>query len=396
MVSTQSASKNNAPAHSRVVTLDGIRGIAAIAVFTLHYGVFFWPVTRQQSFLAVDLFFILSGYVLSKAYSRRLQSGMLLASFVYLRVVRVYPLYLLGVAISVAVLLYTGEYRLGELIPFLSLAAFILPNLFIAAPGTKPNLFPLNGPSWSLFLELAANLFYAAMLPRLTRRWIVAVMAVSALGLVGSVAVFPRHSLNFGFTLYSLPGGFCRVGYSFFAGVLLARDLTYRPVASRSSAVMPYVILAIVGAILAAEPSDALLPYYDLIAVTLVFPALIALGVLFQPNGAGTRLFVILGQVSYPLYMLQGPLSGVIKTVVRAVYSLPITSDWDGLEVLGAHAPWVGFALLGALLLVCWALDVWVDEPLRRWLLRKPRARAETTTPTLPEEVERARVGASG
>ncbi len=117
MVSTQSASKNNAPAHSRVVTLDGIRGVAAIAVFTLHYGVFFWPVTRQQSFLAVDLFFILSGYVLSKAYSRRLQSGMLLASFVYLRVVRVYPLYLLGVAISVAVLLYTGDYRLWRIDP---------------------------------------------------------------------------------------------------------------------------------------------------------------------------------------------------------------------------------------------------------------------------------------
>ena len=71
------------------VTLDGLRGIAALAVVTRHAPYFRNPFF--ESYLAVDFFFVLSGFVLAHAYGQRLRGNLSILDFVKIRIVRLYP-----------------------------------------------------------------------------------------------------------------------------------------------------------------------------------------------------------------------------------------------------------------------------------------------------------------
>ena len=75
-------------------TLDGIRGIAAALVAMRHAGALFPGWDFPNSGLAVDLFFVISGFVVASAYDRRLADGLTLGAFMRIRLIRLYPLYL--------------------------------------------------------------------------------------------------------------------------------------------------------------------------------------------------------------------------------------------------------------------------------------------------------------
>jgi hypothetical protein len=88
---------------SRFGTLDGLRGVAMMVVVLFHAGIIFGAWVPGFGYLAVDLFFALSGFVLSHAYDNRFVAGMRVAEFLYLRVVRLYPLYFLGLVLGLCV-----------------------------------------------------------------------------------------------------------------------------------------------------------------------------------------------------------------------------------------------------------------------------------------------------
>ena len=94
-------------AHSRnrYITLDAMRGIAALFVVARHFSGLRGAADPQFSFLAVDLFFLLSGFVLSFSYDERIAAGMSPAAFLMKRIIRLYPLYFLGIALGIAIAL---------------------------------------------------------------------------------------------------------------------------------------------------------------------------------------------------------------------------------------------------------------------------------------------------
>ena len=200
-------------------TLDGIRGIAALLIVLRHTELLFDPWRLQESYLAVDVFFVLSGVVISQSYGARLQAGMLFWEFARIRAIRIMPLYLLGTLISLIAVAFGlvtfGSQRYVAL--YAVLAVFMIPNPGI---GTA-NVYPLNNPAWSLPLELVVNLFYARFIHLLERKAIAAVMILSLLGIAFTLYEAQSHSLNIGFWARSFPFGLFRVGYSFFAGVLI-------------------------------------------------------------------------------------------------------------------------------------------------------------------------------
>jgi peptidoglycan/LPS O-acetylase OafA/YrhL len=155
------SSRDQAPAPKVFfTTLDGIRGLAALLVVVRHTGALVDPLSFQESYLAVDVFFVLSGVVLSQAYEARLQAGLGALRFAWIRLVRIYPLYFLGGLISVVTILagIDAPARAGHLATYALLGLFMLPN-----PGLgSVYVYPLINPSWSLFMELAVNVFYAA------------------------------------------------------------------------------------------------------------------------------------------------------------------------------------------------------------------------------------------
>lgn len=137
--------------------------MAALMIVQRHTGDWFGLPGGQESYLAVDLFFVLSGVVISNAYESRLKAGLSFVEFVWLRVVRLYPLYLIGLSFAVAATILSQG---GASIHYLS-RLLIFALLFLPYPRDESDsvgsIFPLNVPAWSLFFELTANFIYAAI-----------------------------------------------------------------------------------------------------------------------------------------------------------------------------------------------------------------------------------------
>ena len=347
-------------------TLDGIRGIAAIMVVAFHAAPLFGKGIVQEEFLAVDIFFVLSGVVIANAYEHRLRSGLSVLSFAKLRLIRLYPLYILGTAIRLAAigagLIIVGADPAGN---GLQLAAPLFFALLLLPDPFSDWVFPLNPPAWSLFFELSGNIAYASAFRFLTCRVLVVIIAVSALGLAAILHFGPQHDLHVGWTTENLSGGFFRVGYSFFAGVLL-----YRMFASRNApgeegrrAFVPWVILGLVAILLGAKPEPVIRPYYEFAAVILLFPAIIYSALLFEPAGVSRRVCKFLGAASYAVYAIHVPLYWLISGMTTRILHFPAKSG----------APWAGLFFVVLLLAVCWALDTFCDRPLRRFLVAHGR-----------------------
>lgn len=336
-------------------TLDAIRGVAAILVMVRHVP-YFGALSFQESYLAVDVFFLLSGVVMANAYEQRLLQGLSVRRFALIRMVRIYPLYLLGCALMLVAWHQGGMSGSTSLLPIIVLAGLLLPNLARDTP------FPLNHPAWSLFSELLANLFYAVFVRKLDTSRLLTVIAVSAAGLAMILGLTPYHNLDFGWRRSTLVFGLFRVAYSFFAGVLLyrcfvaygsstARALTTRAWARHS---LPWLVVAMVAGILMASPAEALRPWFDFVTMAAVFPLLVYLALCLPPTGGGIGLARWLGVVSYPIYVLHVPLSGLFGPVLE--------------RGLGPISPW-GYWFTAGLLPLCWLLDRYFDAPLRRNLL---------------------------
>lgn len=139
----------------RFHTLDAMRGVAALAVVLVHVAAYSGVNLAPGGNLAVDFFFALSGFVIARAYSARLRSGLSWLRFAEIRLVRLYPLVLLGCGFGLVKMLF--QIGMGhETAPSWGQFAWILilNPLLLPAPGVY--LFPLNNPAWSLFFELFA------------------------------------------------------------------------------------------------------------------------------------------------------------------------------------------------------------------------------------------------
>lgn len=161
------------------VGLDGLRGTSAaiVVIFHLQSGRSLDDLTFPAGYLAVDMFFMLSGFVIAHAYEERLKSDLTFARFAGLRAIRLYPLYILGCALllghAVLQAAYAGElWRAREFVYALPYAVALVPNF----PAGPAGWFKLNPPAWSLFYEWVYNLLYAAFLLFLTTRVIVSVV----------------------------------------------------------------------------------------------------------------------------------------------------------------------------------------------------------------------------
>ena len=188
-------------ATARFEALDMLRGLAAVLIVVFHA---YWTSDAanpwNKAWLGVDLFFALSGFVLAHAYLGRLRAGMPLTTFMRLRAIRLYPLYIAGTLIGAA-MWWLLQIRAGE-VPDLRLLALTLgwQTAFLPVPPTHSidgNLFyPLNGPACSLFFELVINLCLA-LSARFLRPAVLAVIITAAAIWLIAVAV-NRQTLDVG------------------------------------------------------------------------------------------------------------------------------------------------------------------------------------------------------
>ena len=199
-------------------TLDGLRGVAALIVVTRHAGDVVPSELCPESFLAVDLFFLLSGFVVALAYEQRLLAGRSLLGFMKTRLIRLYPLYALGIGLGLLARVGSeGPLNAAFLVQATVIGLLMLP----AVPPLPMGGSTLNGPTWTLAPELLVNLVYAALVRRLGRRVLRVIVALGAAGLVASETVY--GTLDGGWSVDRFPLLAARLAFSFFLGVAMYR-----------------------------------------------------------------------------------------------------------------------------------------------------------------------------
>lgn len=354
----------------RFVGLDGLRGVAALAVLIHHSPDETVSGLVPSGFLAVDLFFLLSGFVLTYAYEGKIASGLSLVDFMRIRLVRLYPLYLLATLLAVAVLaIQTLRWLVVD--PVEGAVTFLTAVLFLPSPPQNflhgGYLFPINPAAWSLFFEIVINLVFVLIVPYLNR----AVLAVTiALGLVFLVAtVLAYGTLHPAGVLDSTwLGGFGRVIFSFFAGVALSRLWRAGHLAwLRLPSWLPMVILMCVFAVPAAGWGRMA---FELLACVVLFPALVLASANVAAYGAFARFCLIVGAASYAVYVLQTPMMYAVNSVLNFAFDMDLQS-------FGATGT-VAFALL--VFFASLAADAVYDAPVRHWLTKKLGRRRQAVT----------------
>ncbi|MEL7103662.1 MAG: acyltransferase, partial [Pseudomonadota bacterium] len=207
-------------------SLDGLRGLAAFAVVFFHLAN--WTDTVNfvpRGDLAVDFFFCLSGFVMAHAYGDRIGKDYGLRQFALTRLIRLYPMMALSVLVAAAYflskfLLSSDEVTLSDVLLASTLGLFVLPYLGESLALSGPlEVFPINGPLWSLFYELLINLAWAAAFAVLTLRRVIGFgVACAALLLVAGLA---HGDLLLGDRTVDFFWGIPRVGVSFAAGLIV-------------------------------------------------------------------------------------------------------------------------------------------------------------------------------
>ncbi len=351
----------------RFLALDGLRGVAAFAVILDHVDSPTLGALVPGRYLAVDFFFVLSGFVLAHAYGARLATGMTALQFMRIRMIRLYPLYLLGLGLGLVVPIVGAlkGWEGGALPEIGTIALFSL--FFLPAPPiygfTGTHLYPFDSPAWSLFFELVANFFYALIARFLNWRVLAVILPIGA-ALVAFTVM--RHDTvgGPGWLWSHFDAGLARVLYCFFAGVAIYRLRERVKLPSIPAWAAVIALLAIFWV-----PAQGIWrPAFDAFAGIVLMPLLVMFASGAKVKGVAARVCASLGLLSYGVYVLHVPVKVLTEV---ALATLHIELPYAVIEV----------ALVAILAAAAAALaDRFYDAPVRRWLT----GRAKRKMPQLP------------
>ena len=360
--------------------LDGLRGVAALMVVIYHIfeGYAFAGggiiESLNHGYLAVDFFFILSGFVVGYAYDDRLGKSMKTKDFLKRRLIRLHPMVIMGAVLGAATFCIQGSTQWDgtEISISLVMLSMLCAMLFILAiPGGcyeirgNGEMFPLNGPSWSLFFEYIGNILYALFVRRLSTKQLTAIVVSLGIGYT-AFAVFDASgygNMGVGWTLDSINflGGMLRMLFPFSMGLLLSRN--FKPFKVKGSFWLASSILIIIFAI-PYIPSDGNICYngiLEAVCVTLIFPILVRLGASGSTaDHKSTAICNFLGRISYPLYMIHYPIMYLFYAWLIENKAPAFAETWQA--ALGVYVTCIILALL------CMKL---YDEPVREYLAKK-------------------------
>lgn len=344
----------SASSRQHFAALDGLRGFAAVSVLLYHIG--HWlnaPRLASNAGLAVDFFFCLSGFVLALAYNKRFRSGLGAATFMRVRLIRLMPLIVLATIISalfvcVRATIFKSPVHSGELITATVLGLLNLPFISASSIIGGAQVFPLNGPQYSLFLEIVANLIWSWLRTTHPLR-LSLTLSLACLALLWLMAPVGGDEITTFWT------GFPRVGASFFAGVAIFH-IDRR---GDASAVLrdAFWFLVAIMAICFYYPERLPLSV-ELVWIAVLSPLVVYIGSKVRIEGRMKRLSLLGGELSYPIYALHYP----IFCWVNGAYQSVVTC-----RELAVEGPLVfGCVVVGSYV----ALRMY-DEPVRRWLDRR-------------------------
>ena len=369
----------------RYEILDGLRGVAAVLVVLFHLLETYSGGQAHQiinhGYLAVDFFFVLSGFVIGYAYDDRWDK-MTIWGFFKRRLVRLQPMVIMGTVIGACFYLFgqgEGFHLIGNVPGWKVLLAFVMgclmipcgPNMDIRGWG-ETNSF--NGPNWSLTWEYLANILYALVFRRLPKIGLAILAAAAAFctldlcldwnvfGLLTEGHAGHRYTVIGGWSLTpeQIYIGLTRLFYPFIIGLLISRIGKFIKV--KNGFWWCSLILAVLFSIPCVGGADNILNgVYNATCILVLMPLVVMMGAGSQIKGEkSAKVCNFLGEISYPLYITHYPL---MYMQMNWAWSHPDAPAYAHVMVcIGCFLLSIGIAY------ACLKL---YDIPVRKWLTEK-------------------------
>jgi peptidoglycan/LPS O-acetylase OafA/YrhL len=355
--------------------LDGLRGVAALVVIVFHILETFTGGNHlkqiiNHGYLAVDFFFLLSGYVIGYAYDDRWRT-MTLGSFFKRRLIRLHPMIVMGMMIG-AILFYFGasdvvapniaQTPVWKMLMVMVIGFTLLPLPLSMDIRGWQEMHPLNGPAWSLFFEYIANILYALVVRKFPNWALSLLVALSGAALLHWAVTGPHGDMIGGWSLTpeQLRVGFTRLMYPFFAGLLLSRVVKPGKVKNAFLWCSILVVTALAVPRLGGSERLWLNGLYDALTIIFVFPLIVYLGASGKPESTlGEKVSRFLGDISYPVYIIHYPLIYIFTAWVV-----------DNKISMQASVPAAVLLFFGSIA-IAYASLRWYDVPVRKWLMKR-------------------------
>lgn len=354
-----------------LLILDALRGIAAIMVLIMHTFELYCKGNYHKLFinhgyLAVDFFFMLSGYVMAHAYDDRWDT-MTVLDFCKRRLIRLHPLIILGMTLGAIFFYFQASsvfHKVADTSVLRLVFIMVIGYTLIPIPPSMDikgwnEMHPLNGPAWSLFFEYVANILHVLILRKLSN------LALSVLVFLAAVALFHLLLTNASGDLIGgwsleptqLKIGFTRLLFPYMAGMLLRRTVKIGNGKNTFLWCSLLLILVLSFPRVGDHSNVWTNGLYEALILVLVFPAIIYLGAIGSVKGAITqRVCTFLGDISYPLYITHFPFV--------CMYYAWISNNKISIE---QGTPMAILLIVGSLVLAYASLRLY-DLPIRRWL----------------------------
>lgn len=368
--------------------LDALRGVASLTVVAFHifeaHSTSHLDQIINHGYLAVDFFFLLSGFVIGYAYDDR-WGKMTVGNFFRRRLERLQPMVIMGMVIG-AICFYYQSSTLWPMIATVPLWKMLLVMVigFTMIP-LPPSMdirgwnetYPLNGPAWSLFYEYVVNILYGLFIRRFSKTLLAILVLLAGAALIQYSVTSATGDVIGGWSLEpeQLRVGFTRVMYPFFAGLLLFR--TVKPTKVNNAFLWCSLLILAVLAIPRIGGADHLWMngLYDSLSIVLIFPLIVYIGASGElTSNASRRLCKFLGDISYPIYITHYPL----------IY---LYTAWVQDNKVSLHDAWpYGLLVFASAIVIAFTCLKLYDEPLRAWLQKK-RLASEVNTLQREKEV---------
>jgi peptidoglycan/LPS O-acetylase OafA/YrhL len=369
------------PSKPHYPILDGLRGVAALLVVAFHLceahamqlgDRYHLDQVINHGYLAVDFFFLLSGFVIGYAYDDRWGS-MSFKNFFTRRLVRLHPLVIWGTLVG-ALLFYfqaSDVVWLGVDLNAVPVWKVILTMLvgFTLIPLTPSmdirgwaEMHPLNGPCWSLFFEYVANILYALFVRKLSNTVLAVLVFLCGAALIHLTLTNPSGDVTGGwsFNVAQLHVGFVRMLYPFFAGLLLFRVAKLRSINNAFLWCSMGIIVLLSLPRFGGADHFWMNGLYEALCIILFFPLIVYLGASGNAMSPVTaKVSKFFGDLSYPIYITHYPI--IYVYTAWAVNHKKTLSD----SYLEMSVAFIAIIALGYLSLKLY------DEPVRKWLGKK-------------------------
>lgn len=357
--------------------LDGLRGVAAIMVVLFHLFEgsanefqFHTDQIINHGYLAVDFFFMLSGFVIGYAYDDRWGS-MSVWNFFKRRLVRLQPMVVMGMLLGGILFYFQGseifphiaQTPVWKMLLVMTVGFTLLPVPVSLDVRGWEEMHPLNGPAWSLFFEYIANILYALLIRKFSNKWLAFLVFLAGCALIHQCYTQGNNIGGWTLDMEQCRVGLTRLIFPFFGGLLLYRLV--KPARIKHSFWWCSILLIIAMGMPHVGGAEYfhLNGLYDAFCIIAIFPVIVFMGASDVPGNFSSGASRFLGNISYPLYITHYPIAYIYLAWVRE----------SGVTFSQALPVAVG------VLLVCIAVAYGClklyDEPVRAWLSRRALTR---------------------